>query len=190
MTRFSTMAALAATLLAAAPVLAAGETLTVDLDRVLSESAAAKSGTAQLKAKYEAQLQTRRTAFNTAAQTFQTQRNAAVAAQKPGVQVPQATLTAVQQSGEKAQAAQDSFNQLAQELQSAEGFVRQQIIEHVAPLAEQVRAERKASAVVPRGSALAADPTGDVTATVIQRLDKSFPTPSITLPQAPAGQGR
>ena len=192
MTKLMTTAALAALLTAAAPAIAApGDILTVDLDRVLSESAAAKNGTNQLKAKYDGQLQTRRTAFNTAAQSYQTQLAAARAAVKPGVQPAAATVQSVQQAGERAQQAQDSLNQLGQELQQVEGFVRQQIIEHVTPIAEQVRGERKAGAVVPRGSALAADPANDVTAVVIQRLDTSFPNPSITLPQAPASaQGR
>ena len=49
--------------------------------------------------------------------------------------------------------------------------------------------------VIPKGSVLAADPAGDVTTIVIQRLDTAFPNPSIVLPQqtpaAPAqGPGR
>ena len=48
MTKTMTFAALSALLLSAAPALAApGDVLTVDLDRVLSESAAAKNGTTQ-----------------------------------------------------------------------------------------------------------------------------------------------
>ncbi len=193
MTKIVKSAALAAMFLsAAAPAMAApGEVLTVDIDRVMSESAAAKNGTSQLRAKYDTQLQTRRTALQTAAQTFQTQRQAAVAAQKPGVQPPPATLQALQAAGERAQAAQDSYQQLGQELNTVTTYVRQQIVEHVTPIAEQIRNERKASAVLPKGSLLASDTSGDITATVIQRLDQQFPTPSITLPQqAPAAQGR
>lgn len=184
MTKMMKTALVAATLLAAAPAMAApNDVLVVDLDRVLSESAAAKNGTNALKAKYDTQLATRRTALQTAAQTFQTQRQAAVAATKPGTQPPPATLQSLQAAGERAQAAQDAFNQLGQELQGVEGYVRQQIIEHVTPIAEQVRAERKAPAVLSKGSLLASDPANDVTGTVIQRLDQQFPNPSITLPQ-------
>lgn len=191
MTKTMTFAALSALLLSAAPVLAApGDVLTVDLDRVLSESAAAKNGTTQLKAKYDTQLSTRRTALQTAAQAYQSQVQSARAAVKPGVPVPAATQTAVQQAGEKAQAAQESFQQLGQELQGVEGYVRQQIIEHVTPIAEQIRGERKASAVIPKGSVLASDPANDVTSVLIQRLDQSFPNPSITPPQASSTQGR
>ena len=184
----------AAALLAATAAPALADALTIDLSRVLTDSAAGKSGTAQLKAKYDAQLQQRNQAFNTAAQTYQTQVNAARAAAKPGVQPAQATLTAIQQAGERAQAAQDSLNQLGQEVQSVEGYVRQQIIEHVGPIAEQIRTERKADIVVPKGSVLASDPAGDVTTLVIQRLDTAFPNPSIVLPNQPAapaaGPGR
>jgi len=46
---------------------------------------------------------------------------------------------------------------------------------------------------MPKGSVLAVDPTNDVTSVVIQRLDASFPNPSIVLPTQPApaaGPGR
>jgi len=191
MTKTTLAAALAALMLSAAPAIAApGDVLTVDLDRVLSESAAAKNGTNQLKAKYDGQLSTRRTALQTAAAAYSSQVQTARAAAKPGVPVPAATQTAVQAAGEKAQAAQESLQQLGQELQGVEGYVRQQIIEHVTPIAEQIRNERKASAVIPKGSVLASDSASDVTAVLIQRLDTAFPNPSITPPTAPAAQGR
>jgi Skp family chaperone for outer membrane proteins len=177
----------AAALLAATAAPAFADALTVDLTRVLIDSAAGKSGTAQLKAKYDAQLQQRNAAFNTAAQAFQTAQGAIQAVKAPAQPTP-AQIAAYRSAGERAQAAQDSLNQLGQEVQAVEGYVRQQVIEHVGPIAEQIRAERKADVVVPKGSVLAADPAGDVTAIVIQRLDASFPNPSIVLPQqgAPA----
>jgi Skp family chaperone for outer membrane proteins len=186
----------AAALLAAAsaPAFAAGTVLTVDFGRVFSDSAAAKSGNTQLHAKYDTQLQQRNTAFTTAAQSYQTQVNAIRAAAKPGVQPAQAAVTAANQAGERAQAAQEALNQLDQEVQTVGRFVQSQIVDKVGPIAEQIRVERKADVVVPKGSVLAADPSGDVTALVIQRLDASFPNPSIALPQqqaAPAaGAGR
>ncbi|WP_294391872.1 OmpH family outer membrane protein [uncultured Sphingomonas sp.] len=175
----------AAVLLAATPAFAEG-VLVIDVSRVLGESAAGKSGTAQLKAKYDAQIAQRNQTFNTAAQSYQTQVNSARAAAKPGTQPPAATITAVNQAGERAQQAQEQLQQLAQEVQNSESFVRSQIVERMGPIAEQVRAERKADAVVPKGSVFAADPSKDVTAVVIQRLDAAFPTPSITPPQQAA----
>jgi Skp family chaperone for outer membrane proteins len=191
-TMFKLTAAAALLAATAAPAFAAS-VLTVDFNRVFTDSAAAKSGTSQLHAKYDPQLQQRNTAFTTAAQTYQTQVNAIRAAAKPNVQPPAASVTAAQQAGERAQAAQDALNQLDQEVQTVGRYVQSQIVEKVGPIAEAIRVERKAEAVVPKGSVLASDPANDVTALVIQRLDASFPNPSILLPQqaAPAAkQGR
>jgi Skp family chaperone for outer membrane proteins len=177
----------AAALVAATPAFAEG-VLVIDLGRVLSDSAAAKSGTAQLRAKYDAQITQRQTALNTAAQSYQTQLNAARAAAKPNTPTPPATVTAVNQAGERAQQAEDSLRALGQEVQGAEQYVRQQIVERMTPIAEQVRAERKADAVIQKGGTFASDPTRDITALIVQRLDAAFPTPSITPPAAPAAQ--
>jgi len=191
-TMFKLSAAVALLATAAAPAFAA-TVLTVDFNRVFSDSAAAKSGTSQLHTKYDAQIQQRNTALQTAAQAYQTQVNAARAAAKPGVQPSQATLTAVQQAGEKAQAAQDAREQLDQEVQTVGRYIQSQIVQKVTPIAEQIRNERKAEVVVPSGGVLASDPANDITALVIQRLDATFPNPSITLPTQPApaqGPGR
>jgi len=191
-TMFKLSAAVALLATAAAPAFAA-TVLTVDFNRVFSDSAAAKSGTSQLHTKYDAQIQQRNTALQTAAQAYQTQVNAARAAAKPGVQPSQATLTAVQSAGEKAQAAQDAREQLDQEVQTVGRYIQSQIVQKVTPIAEQIRNERKAEVVVPSGGVLASDPANDITALVIQRLDATFPNPSITLPTQPApaqGPGR
>lgn len=190
MLKLSAVAALLAA--SAAPALAAG-VLTVDFNKVFQEANAAKSGTTQLHAKYDAQLQQRGQAFQTAAQAFQalqTQLQAIKAPAKP----TEAQIASYRTAGERAQAAQDAANQLDQEVQAVGRYVQSQIVDHVAPIAEQIRAERKADVVVSKNSLLASDPAADVTAVVIQRLDASFPNPSITLPTQPAapaaGQGR
>jgi Skp family chaperone for outer membrane proteins len=185
MLKFSAAAALLAA--AAAPALSAGVVLTVDFNRVFQDSAAAKSGTSQLHAKYDTQLQQRNTAYQSAVQAYNTAASAVQAVKAPAQPTP-AQISAARQAGERAQAAQDSLGQIDQEVQTVGRYVQQQIVEHVTPIAEQIRAERKADVVVPKGSVLAADPSGDITALVLQRLDSSFPNPSITLPtqQAPA----
>ena len=176
----------------AAPAFAAS-VLTVDFNRVFSDSAAAKSGMAQLRAKYDAQIQQRSTAFQQAAQAFQTLQNQLQAVKAPA-QVTPAQRTSYQQAGERAEAAQNAAQQLDQEVQTVNRYVQSQILQKVTPIAEQLRNERKADVVVPTGSVLAADPANDVTALVIQRLDAAFPNPSITLPTQPAapaqGPGR
>lgn len=176
----------------AAPAFAASAVLTVDFGRVFQESAAAKSGTSQLRAKYDTVIQQRQAAFNSAAQAYQTQQTTLQAIKAPAQPTP-AQISSYRQATERAQAAQDSLQQLDQEVQTVNRYVQSQIVDKVTPIAEQIRTERKADAVVPKGSVLASDPAGDVTALVIQRLDASFPNPSITLPTAPApakGPGR
>ena len=196
MKTFLKLSAAAALLAAtAAPAFAAGEVLTVDFSRVFADSAAAKSGTSQLRAKYDAQVQQRNNAFQTAAQSFQTLQNQLAAIKAPAQPTP-AQRSSLQQAYERAGAAQEAAQQLDQEVQTVSRYIQSQIVEHVTPIAEQIRAERKADVVIPKGSVLASDPANDVTALVIQRLDASFPNPSIALPtqqSAPAAaptQGR
>ena len=187
-------AAAALLVAAAAPALATGEVLTVDFSKVFTDSAAAKSGTQQLHAKYDTLLQQRASAFQTAAQAFQTLQNQLQAIKAPAKPTP-AQEQSLQAAYQRAGQAQEVAQQLDQEVQAVGRYVQSQIVEHVTPIAEQIRAERKADVVIPKGSVLAADPAGDVTAIVIQRLDTAFPNPSIVLPQqtpaAPAqGPGR
>jgi Skp family chaperone for outer membrane proteins len=190
MLKLSAAALLAAT---AVPAFAAGDVLTVDFNKVFTDSNAAKSGTQQLHAKYDAQLQQRATAFQTAAQSFQTLQSQLQAIKAPAKPTP-AQESSLQQAYQRAGQAQEAAQQLDQEVQAVGRYIQSQIVDHVAPIAEQVRAERKADAVMSKNSLLASDPAADITAVVIQRLDASFPNPSIVLPQqapAPAtGPGR
>jgi Skp family chaperone for outer membrane proteins len=192
MTNMFKSAVLAATAFAsftAIPALAAdagGAVLTVDFDQVFQNSAAAKSGTQQLRTKYDGQLTQARNAFNASAQTYNSQVESAKKAAKPNTPLPAATQQALQSAGERAQQAQDQLQQLQEVVNQVAGYVRSQIIDHARPLAEQIRAEHKAAVVISKDSTLASDPASDVTSTLIQRLDSSFPAPSITPPQAPA----
>lgn len=179
------LAATAAASLAASPAFADSAVLVVDFDQVFQTSAAGKSGTAQLSAKYQPIINQRQSAFQAAAQSYNSQVDAAKKAAKPGVQPPQATMTAIQQAGERAQEAQNVLQQTQEEVNQVAGYVRSQIIEHAGPIAEQIRAERKAAVVISKSAALASDPSNDVTTTLVQRLDTAFPTPSITPPQQP-----
>ncbi len=187
MTKMFKSALLAATTVvsfAAVPALADGSVLTVDFDQLFQNSAAGKSGSQQLSAKYNPILQQRQTTLQTAAQAYNAQVEAIKKAAKPGTQ-PTAT-PALQQAGQRAQQAQEDVQEVEQEVNQLAGYVRQQIIEKARPLAEQIRAERKAAAVISKDAALASDPANDVTTTLVQRLDASFTTPSIVPPQ-PAG---
>lgn len=184
------LVATAAASFAAIPALADSSVLVVDFDQVFQNSAAAKSGTQQLRTKYDTQLNQRRTAFQAAAQAYNSQVESAKKAAKPGTPIPAATQNALQQAGERAQAAEQSLQDLQQEVNQSAAYVRQQIIEHAGPVAEQIRSERKAAIVTSKDATLASDPANDITTTLVQRLDASFPTPSIAPPQqaaAPTG---
>jgi Skp family chaperone for outer membrane proteins len=176
------LAATAAASFVAVPALAA-DTLVVDFDQVFSNSAAGKSATSQIQAKYQPMGQQRKAAFDSAVAQYNAQVEAVKKAAKPGTQ-PQPT-PALQQAGERVQQAQDNAEQLNQEVNQVVSYVRSQIIDHARPVAEQIRAERKASVVVSKDGTLASDPAADITTTLIQRLDTAFPTASIVLPQQP-----
>ena len=179
------ISAAAALLAATAPAFAAGDVLTVDFNKVFTDSNAAKSGTQQLHATYDTLMQQRSTAFQNAAQQFQTLQTQMQAIKAPAKPTP-AQESSLQQAYQRAGTAQEAAQQLDQEVQNVGRYIQSQIVDHVAPIAEAIRAERKADVVVSKNSLLASDPAADITAVVIQRLDASFPNPSITLPTQPA----
>ncbi len=164
------------------PALAADPgVLVVDFDQVLANSAAAQSGTSQLRAKFDPQTASLRTAYTADVQAYNAQANAAKQA-KPGTP-PSPALQQAAQRVEQAQQQAQAFNQ---QVSQATAYVRTQIIDHVRPITEQIRAQRKASVVISKGATLASDPGADITSAVIQQLNSSFPQPSITPPQQPA----
>ena len=182
----------AAAMIAATPTLAqTGPVLTVDINRALAESAAGKSVSAQLQAKYTTLVTNQQNAFNTAATTYNTQVEAARKVVKPDGSLPDANRTALGNAEQALRNAQDTLERTQQELTAVNNYVRDQIVRAIVPVAEAVRAERRASVVLPRNQVLAADPATDVTTLVIQRVDAALKTVSITLPQqAPATPAR
>ena len=187
--------ALAATLLAgaalaphAASAQATGGDLFVDLNRIYAESSAGRSGQTQIKAKYEARLQGAATSFNAAASVYNAQVEAAKKVVQPNGNLPEANQRALGDAQQKLQAADDNLTRLQNEVNNVGRYVQSQVLEKTLPITEQVRAERRAPAVLAKGSVLASDPAADVTATVLQRLNSQLSTVSIILPQenAPA----
>ena len=184
------IAALVATT-AAVPALAqgAGGVLTVDMDRLLSDSAAAKNAQTQLTTRYQAQQNQINTELQTSSQAVQTQETAirtALGGTQDVSKVPQATQQAYAQATQRFNAARQSAAQFQQAISDSQNYARDQIISAVVPIAEAVRAERKAALVLPRGGALAADPTLDVTSVVLPRLDAQLKTVQIVPPQSGA----
>jgi Skp family chaperone for outer membrane proteins len=180
------LAALAAGV--AAPALAQ-DILSIDLDRVYTESAAGKAAQAQLQARYQAPSQQAQTAFNTARSAYETQLQAAQKLAGPtgdASKLTPAVRQSLGQAQERLEAAREQAVQVQQAVQASAGYVRDQITQKVLPLAEQIRAEKKATAVVPRGSLLAADPAGDITTLLLPRLDATLTTVPIVPPQAAA----
>lgn len=176
---------------AATPVLAqaAGGILTLDLDRVYSESAAGKSAQTQLQARYSGPSAQAQTAFNAARTSYESQIAAAQKLVGPGgdaSKLPPATRQSLGQSQDRLEEARNQMLQVQQAVQASAALVRDEINQQVLPIAEQVRAERKAAIVAVRGALLAVDPAADITAVVLPRLDAKVTTVPIVPPQAAA----
>lgn len=165
------------------PASAQSTTLTVDVDQMYKDSTAAKNATSQLTAKYSAQLKTVQTALETAAKAWNEQVEAAKKVIKPDGSLPPANQTAVDTARQNLNDAQGNFNQLRDELQYVDQYVKYQILEKVVPIAEKIRKERKGDVVLPRNSVLAVDPVNDITAPAMQQLNATLTTVSITPPQ-------
>lgn len=183
----------AASLLAttATPVFAqaTGGILTLDLDRVYAESAAGKSAQAQLQARYQGPSQQAQAAFNAAQSSYVSQLQAAQKLVGPtgdASKLPPATRAALGAAQDKLEEARQQAVQIQQAVQASAGYVREQINQQVVPIAEQVRAEKKAAVVSVKGALLASDPAADITAIVLPRLDAKVTTVPIVPPQAAA----
>jgi Skp family chaperone for outer membrane proteins len=174
------------------PVLAQAATggiLTIDIERLYSDSAAAKNAQTQMVTRYQGPQTQASTAFDQARTAYQTQVAAAQKLLGPNgdpSKLPVATQQALGQAEDKATEARNQMMGVQQAIQDSAAFVREQIIQAVVPLAEQVRAQRKAALVVPRGTVLAADPTADVTAAVLPLLDAKLTSVQIVRPQPAA----
>ena len=182
-------AAIAALVAGIAAPAFAQEVLSVDLDRVYTESVAGKAAQTQLQARYQGPSQQAQSAFNSARGAYETQMQAAQKQVGPtgdASKLTPATRQALGQAQERAEAAREQLLQVQQAIQQSASFVRDQITQKVLPLAEQIRAEKKASVVLPRGSVLAADPASDITSTLLPRLDAQLTTVPIVPPQGAA----
>jgi Skp family chaperone for outer membrane proteins len=168
---------------------ATGGILTLDIERLYSDSAAAKNAQTQMVSRYQGPQQQANTAFETARTTYQTQVQAAQKTLGPNgdpSKLPPATQQQLAQAEDRLGDARNQALQVQQAIQDSAAYVREQIIQAVVPVAEQVRAQRKAALVVPRGTVLAADPAGDITAAVLPLLDQRLTSVQIVRPQQAA----
>lgn len=191
MRHFLPSAAVAAALLFAsalpAPALAqsapAATIIVVDIERVVSQSAAGKQAMGEIQGKVTA-LQTRANALQG---QLKTEADAIQAGQANKSLAGPALETRVKAFGDKQQSAQQEVGRLENEIQRSRQFVLQQISDGVGPIVSQIMKERGANIALPKGATLQHAAALDVTAEVISRLDKSLPKVSTTPPPA---QGR
>jgi Skp family chaperone for outer membrane proteins len=170
-----------------APALAqsapAATIIVVDIERVVSQSAAGKQAMGEIQGKVTT-LQTRANALQG---QLKTEADAIQAGQASKSLAGPALETRVKAFGDKQQSAQQEVGRLENEIQRSRQFVLQQISDGVGPIVSQIMKERGANIALPKGATLQHAAALDVTTEVISRLDKSLPKVSTTPPPA---QGR
>lgn len=179
-------AAVAASMLVVPQAAFAQATLVVDVDQIARESVAAKSGQAQIEAKYGARIKTVRTNFDTALKGWNDQVAAAKPIIKPNTPLPPATEKALGDARQSLQEAQAQVEELQRELNAVTQYVQQQIVEKLIPIAERIRKDRKGDTVVPRNGLLAFDSANDITALALQQLNATMTAVLIAPPEQPA----
>ncbi len=179
------MAALVIAGLAMAPQSASAQALTlvVDVDQIYKDSVAAKSGGTQLEAKYGTRLKTVQGNLETAVKGWNAQVEAAKKVAKPDGSLPPANEASLGTARQSLNDAKAAFDEMRQEIQYADQYVKYQLLEKLIPITEKIRKERKAGAVVARGSVLAFDPVNDITPAALQQLNATVTTVSVTPPQ-------
>lgn len=156
--------------------------LVVDIDRVITESAAGKFASAQLRPQAE-QIQARvralRTQFDTEGQALrQGVANASVA--------QDVAETRARDLQQRAQTAQQEVDGRQRQLQANQNYVLQQINDAMNPVVSALLRERGALIAFPRAAVLQHAGAVDATADVIVRLDKALPRVNTTAPAQPA----
>ena len=168
---------------------AASPILVVDIGRVSSECNACRAAATQLQTQAQG-LQQRQQQLaqqlQTAGTPIQTAMNA-LAGKQPDAAL-QSRITAFE--NQRTSAAQELQGR-GQQLESTEAHVNQQISERLRAVLEQIRAQRNATVIVPKGATWANNPAVDVTNDALSALNQQLPSVSVTpLPQAaqPAAQ--
>jgi len=176
-------AALAASTVIAPQAAFAQATLVVDIEQLYKDSAAAKNGGQQLEAKYGARLKGLQATLEAAIKGWNDQVEAAKKVQKPDGTFPPANEQALGQARQTLNDAKSAFDAAREEIQYVSQYVQAQILDKLGPIAENIRKTRRGDTVVPRGAVLAFDPANDITPAVLQQLNATLTTVSITPPQ-------
>jgi Skp family chaperone for outer membrane proteins len=158
----------------------------VDMDEVVSNSAAGKQAQTDLKARFDAiqsRLQSLRTSFGAEEQ--------ALIKSRPTPTSPPATITAWETKAKDFQtrktAAEQDLAKREQDFNDSRAYVIKQIQDGAAPIITAIMKERGASIAMPELATLQHIAGIDVTADVIARVDKALPRVSTTAPARPAG---
>lgn len=163
---------------------AAGPVIIVDMERVGAESAAGKSGQAQLQTKLTA-LQQR---AQTLGQQFQKEEQDLIKAKQTNAVAPAAFDAKVKDLQARQGTAQKEIDGRRDDFQRSQNWIRQQIFQAVSPIVQTLMKEKNAQLVLTRDAAMAFAPQLDVTGEVITRLNKSLPSVNANPPAAPAGK--
>lgn len=185
MQRLFRSAALAASLVVAGalPSLAMAQAqqvsiIVVDMERVVTQSAAGKQAMTEIDGKMKA-AQAR---ANTLQGQLKTEADAIQAGQANNSLSGAALDTRVKAFGEKQQTAQQELGKLEADIQRSRQWVLKQISDKVGPIVSDVMKERGATLAIPRAAALQFAPAMDATTEVLTRLDKDLPKVSTTPP--------
>ena len=166
-----------------------GSILVVDIGRVSSECTACRAAATQLQSQvtsFQQRQQQLAQQLQTAGQPLQTA-VAGLNGKQPDAAL-QSRITAFET--QRNTAAQEIQNRGSQ-IESTEAHVNQQIAQRLRTVLEQIRAQRNAAIVLPKGAVWASAPAIDVTNEALTALNQQLPSVSLTpLPQqaAPAGQ--
>jgi Skp family chaperone for outer membrane proteins len=152
--------------------------IVVDMERVVTQSAAGKQAMTEIDTKMKA-LQSR---AGTLQGQLKTEADAIQAGQANNSLAGPALDTRMKAFGEKQQSAQQEIGKLEADIQRSRQWVLKQISDKVGPIVSEVMKERGASLAIPRAAALQFAPAMDATTEVLTRLDKALPRVSTTPP--------
>lgn len=150
----------------------------VDIDRVLTASAAGRGAQAELKTKADG-VQSR---FTSLQNQFRTEEEQLLKARQSNSMAPEALQAKLKDLQTRSVNANNEINNRQRDLANSVGYVRQQILNGANPIVQALMRERGAQVVLEKGATLISNPALDVTNEVIARLDKSLPRVSTTPP--------
>ncbi len=168
-----------------APAAVASPVVVVDIERIVTQSAAGRGASAALRPQaeqLEARVRTLRDQFAREEQALQQ----AIQNNSITQQVAEQRIRDLQQ---RQQTAQNEVNGRQETLQRSNQYVLQQINDAVQPIISAVMRERGALIAVPRAATLQHAQGVEITQEVITRLDRTLPRVNTTPPaQPPAAQ--